>query len=511
MPHNGKNTATRDERFNVYLDHLSKLREDRVTLREVLEREILLGFIRTNRSSINEFPLLEMQQEAVIELMCQRLDHPAYDYIRKLSGNFVAMLGHYRKAVMDKDQKLLDKTTRLLANTEVLLIKCMQGIVYSMGLIVDNFEELIIRRYGTRAMDDFSEILKSTPMGTPFWKLFMDRFVALPVAQGHDHILEHQLFSLSKQGSTLVARFPMDAITSQMAATNAKLDKTRIQKAFETTVRDDETRAVLKLVHTSLSKGLSFIPEELLSKNDVESIARIVCIDSSTLTFRDAYQAKLQNKDTQTEEDRVQFKFLMDQVTAVGVGAAIGVSMTQQNLAAAFMGLVPGNIKAFTALGRNFRLVNIRRLLQGLLEEHFILRLHDQAGDDLSKLKIIKSYTRRAPAAQVAALGLSKIRLKKLFQADPADQAHFLFRPANDAELVGLVKLLQLEPEIANPLIGLWKAENNKTEILVLIDLALLQRTTTNLQTRVQEILQKLGLVSRASTTPASDAPTPTA
>ncbi|MBU1247540.1 MAG: hypothetical protein KKB70_02480, partial [Proteobacteria bacterium] len=401
MTENG-NATTRDQRFTTYLEHLNKLKDDRVTLREVLEREILLGFIRTNRSSINEFPLLDTQQQTVIELMCQRLDHPAYDYIHKLSGNFVALLGHYRKAVVNKDQELLHNTTRLLANTEVLLIKCMQGIVYSIGLITDNFEELVIRLFGQRAMDEFSDMLKTHQMGPAFWKAFMLRFVATPVALGHEQLLQAQQFVLSKEGRMLVVRYPYDAIAGQMQAATGKLEKTRIQKAFESTIRDYEVRRTLKLVHNALSKGLSFIPPELLSKGDVGSIARIACIDTAAKEFHDAYQTKLQRKGVENDEERVQLKFLMDQVTAIGVGSAIGVSITQQNLAAAMMGLAASTVEAFTAMGRNFRLANIRRFMHGLLEEHLILRLKEQAGDDLSKMQFMKSRIRRAPAAQVA-------------------------------------------------------------------------------------------------------------
>ncbi len=499
--------ADKNQRFAAYLEHMNQLKEGRVTLREVLEREILLGFIRTNRSSINEFPLLETQQQSVIEFMCQRLDHPAYDYIKKLSGNFIALLGHYRKAVQNKDKELQEKTTTLLYNTEILLIKCMQGIVYSVGLITDNLEELIIRLYGKKGMSEFSAMLKSSHMDSLFWKKFMDHFVSTPVAKGHENILNAQLFAMSKQGQMLVVRYPMDEITKQITPADAKLEKTRIQKTFEATIRDPEVRSTLKLVHNSLSKNLAFIPAELLSKNDIGFIARIGCIDSASNEFHDAYQEKVQNKDTNPDQEHGKLKFLMDQVTAVGVGATIGASMTRQNLEAALMSLVPGTLEAFSAMGRNFRFDNIKKMLLGLLEDHFILRLHEQAGDDLSKIKLMKSRTRRALAAEVSSIGLSKIRLNKLFETDPTDKSQLLFRPRNNNELAGLVKLLQLEPKPAQKIVTLWQAENIKTEVLLLIDLAQLQRTTTNIQARIQEMLKNFGLVKVAKNDTAAQEP----
>ncbi len=507
MPSSSDTAADKDQRFSAYLEHLNQLKEDRVTLREVLEREILLGFIRTNRSSINEFPLLETQQQTVIEFMCQRLDHPAYDYIKKLSANFIALLGHYRAAVQNKDKELQEKTTHLLLNTEILLIKCMQGIVYSVGLITDNFEELIIRFYGKAAMTEFSAMLKSSYMDSLFWKKFMEHFVTTPVAKGHDNILNARRFTMSKQGRMLVVHYPMNEITNQLVTTNAKLEKTRIQKTFEATVRDPEIRSTLKLVHNALSKNLAFIPAELLSKNDISFIARIVCIDSASKEFHDAYQEKLQNKDVKSDQDREKLKFLMDQVTAVGVGASIGISMTRQNLEAALMGLVPGTLEAFSTMGRNFRINNIKGLFLSLLEDHLVLRLQGQAGDDLGKIKIMKSRTRRALVADVSAIGLSKIRLKKLFETDPTDKSQLLFRPRNNSELAGLVKLLQLEPEPAQKIVTLWQTENNKVEVLLLIDLTQLQRTTTNIQVRIQELLQNFGLVKVAKNDTAAQEP----
>lgn len=494
-------SANRDQRFVAYLALLDQLKEDRITLREILEREILLGFIRTNRSSISEFPLLEMQQQTVIELMCQRLDHPAYDYIKKLTGNFVTLLGHYRKASAGNDKDLKDKTGTLLANTEALLIKSMQGIVYSVGLVTDNFEELVIRLYGKQALDDFSKLLKEHQMGTPFWKHFLERFIALPVAMAHDNILAEKLFSLSKEGRMLVVRYPMDAVLAQMNQSDTKMEKTRIQKAFEATIRDYDIRRILKLVQSSLTKSLAFIPAPLLSKTDVDSIARIVCIDQAAIDFRDAYQTKVQAGESQTDEEKKQYTFLKEQITAIGVGAAIGVSVCQQNIAAALMGLVPGQVKAFSALGRNFRLINIKRLMLGLLEEHFVLRLQEQAGDDLGKIQIILQRTKRARTDDVQGLGLSKIRLNKLFKSSPNDPTHLLFKPKNDGELAALIKILQLEAETAQQLVALWRADNERVELLLLMDLSLIQRTTTNLQARIQELLVHFQLVEQSKPT----------
>jgi len=86
------------QRIAAYADKLSQLKA-RSALREVMERELLLEFIRANRGTINEYPLLETQQNTIINLLCQRSgDHPAYEYVRKLTGSFIALLAHYSRA-----------------------------------------------------------------------------------------------------------------------------------------------------------------------------------------------------------------------------------------------------------------------------------------------------------------------------------------------------------------------------------------------------------------------------
>ncbi|MGE4505398.1 MAG: hypothetical protein AB7D51_08630 [Desulfovibrionaceae bacterium] len=495
MSEQAEHQKSREQRIAAYEASLDKLRKDRVTLREVQEREILLGFIRTNRSAINEFPLLETQQQTVIELLCQRLDHPAYDYIRKLTSSFIVLLGHLRKAKANNDKEQLEAAGARLSNIEVLLIKCMQGIVYSMGLIIDNIEELVITLYGKAAMDEFSAMLKERQLDRNFWKGFFERFVVRPVAQGHETMLRDQRFSLAKEGRMLVVRFAMDAVMEQMTPATGELEKTRLQRSYEAFATDADKRAMLQVAHAAMAKGLAFIPPELLSKNDVVFLTRTVCIDPAAETLRELSDQRREGTLEDNEENRARLRFLHEQLTALGVGAAIGVSITQQNIAGALLGLASGSVEALDSMGRNFEAANLRHLLLSLLEEHLVLRLREQAGEDIGKLQVLTSRARRANADEVDGLGLSKIRRSKLFAADPADEAHLLFKPRNDRELASTVKLLQLEPEPAGRIVRLWKARNMKTEIVLLLDLALLQRTTTNLQVRVQEILRRFGLV----------------
>jgi len=68
---------TREQRIEAYQAKLKQLK-GRSALREVVERELLLEFIRVNRQNINEFPMLESQQDSVIAVLCQRSEHPCH-------------------------------------------------------------------------------------------------------------------------------------------------------------------------------------------------------------------------------------------------------------------------------------------------------------------------------------------------------------------------------------------------------------------------------------------------
>jgi hypothetical protein len=60
------------------------------------------------------------------------------------------------------------------------------------------------------------------------------------------------------------------------------------------------------------------------------------------------------------------------------------------------------------------------------------------------------------------------------------------------------MSMLSLEPELQRELAQLWKRAVFRVDIMVLINLELVARTTTNLTVRLTEILQKYGVQKAA-------------
>ena len=133
----------KEQRLTAYQNKLRALKE-RSFLREGMERELLLEFIRINHGSISEYPLLSAQQKSVMELLCGRSGHPGYEFIHKLIANFIIQLAHYEKAVKVGNSDQAEELQTFLLNSYSILFYCVQCIVYSMALITVNFYEIIL-------------------------------------------------------------------------------------------------------------------------------------------------------------------------------------------------------------------------------------------------------------------------------------------------------------------------------------------------------------------------------
>ena len=69
----------RDGRFTACLERLEELKAVKAR-REVLEERVFLEFLRANRSRINEFPLLETEQQSLMDMLLRRAEglHPGH-------------------------------------------------------------------------------------------------------------------------------------------------------------------------------------------------------------------------------------------------------------------------------------------------------------------------------------------------------------------------------------------------------------------------------------------------
>ncbi len=492
------------QRITVYADKLAQLKA-RSALREVMERELLLEFIRTNRGAINEFPMLETQQNSIINLLCQRSgDHPAYEYVRKLTGSFIVLLTHYAKAKDGPDRERAEQLRVQLDNTEALLIKCLQGVVYALGLITDNFEELVLRYFGSQGLEKYNALIQQMELDQNFWRAFIERFVASQVKAAYEDIQANERYTLTREGQQLFIRYAFDDILARLNPTNAAIEKTRIQSAFERSAGDPEEQKTQKVVLSCLNKGLAFMPEGVLSRADVEFVARIVCIDEAMRELRDRYLQHLWAARNPGEAggeapatDPRALQFQVDQAVAEGVGAVIAVGVTRENFAQALNAFAPAAAESIKALMGVFDFESLERVFFYLLENQFLHLLRDLAAPEGGKVLVRSLRLRRIAQQEVEALfakGLTKIRKAKIWTQDQARPEMLVFRQRTGRELAATMTLLQMEEPLSLAALALWEAAGLKVEAVAQVDLEMVARTSTNMRVRLAEILARFGI-----------------
>lgn len=508
-----------EKRLDAYQKKLRALKE-RSSLREVMERELLLEFLRINHGNINEYPLLKAQQKSVVELLGGRAGHPGYEYIHQHVSNFIVLLAHYEKAINGKDTARAKELQADLVNTEAMLIKCVQGIVYAMALITDNFEEIVLRYFGQGALKEYSSLIEQYELDERFWQAFVEQFVASQVGEAHKEILDGEKYDISKEKNFVIIRFLFDDILSKLNPTDQIIEKTRIQKSYVASRTEAEGIKQAKLVQSILVKGLSSLPQaELITQNEYVQAARITCIDTVGPEFEMLYtkriaQARVRQENPGTPDDRdkatiekeqIEFKFLMDQVIAVGVGAAIAIGRTSDHFYKALEEFVPDQIAGIRPLARDFSIPTLERILYFLLENNTIHILKEVGRAEGGKIQVRSGRARRVPEAVVDALpNMSKIRKKQLFGNDVTREGTLLFKPKTAQQMASAMSMLSLEPELQQALSTLWKKAIFRVDIMVLLNLELIAKTTTNLTAKLGEILDKYGVSRKSPAKPAA-------
>ncbi|MDR3044207.1 MAG: hypothetical protein LBU75_08105 [Desulfovibrio sp.] len=508
-----------DERLAAYVACLAATK-DRRAVREVVEREVLLCLIRTNSDRINEYPLLEAQQRSIIEIVAARgAVDPLHGHIRKLVGEFVAQLGQYAKPG-GGDSSLL--RTRLV-NTETLLLKCVQGVVYTTALCTDNFIETLVRAYGEEALGPSDAVTETTELDEQFWRKHFEHFVVRMVDEAYDAIMTQEAFTLSKERSLLVIRYPFDALLERLCRTPKPLDKTRAQTLFEFETRDFASRKARKLVHDILL-GMAARPDYPFSSGDIDFISQIVCIDPAaremeklqTLLLSGGLTGDAAGGAAGAEDERVeepvapaspappapevnaeQVQFLREQVVGMACSVAITLNLLREDFLRALDGFSPKETAIVRRTLGDFSLPCLGRALQSLLEFQFVTLLRRRAGEDMGKIHIRTRKERRTSVAAVETLfdsGLTRIRRNKLWQPDPGRATMQLFRPQTATELESLLHLLQIEPQLAREIGSLWTDASFRVEFALYISLDLLSRSTTNLNQRLAELLARFGI-----------------
>jgi len=479
-------------RLAAYLAALRPLKE-RSSLREVLERELLLSFIEVNSGGISEYPMLETQQQSIVKLLCRRSDHPADTVLRKLASNFPVLLNRLDKETTANDQAAMEQTTAQLRNTESLLVKSVQGMVFAMGLTTDNFEELIMSHFGAPGLSQFNGLIKTHEFDQSFWREFVERFIAQHVAEGYEQLTGEGKFHLSKDGQQVVVRFLFDDVLATLHDHPGHIDQTRVQKAYaEASADTPERLAVRKMVQACLLKGLGFLPGDMLLEY-LESAALIVCMDPVAVSLHRAMQARASGQEAQ---EKYPLPFLMEQAVALALGAVLMLSESRSHFLAALGTLRSDELDAVRALAQGLSIEALERVLFFLLESAFVGILREKARDEGAKVAVKTAALRRSPAPAVEALasrGLTRIRKSQIWMQDPTRPDMLLFKTRTPQQLASIMQVLQLEEPLQTSVRALWDTASWRRDFLVAIDLAQVARTTQNVKAKLTELLTKFG------------------
>lgn len=495
-PHPKEGLLSFEQRLEAYVSSMRDLKERRA-VKEITEREMLQLLMRLNAPRINELPLIESLQRGITDVLTIRgMTDPLHGFVAETVRKGINLLNRY--LTLGPDHPDADALRTEVANCETLLLKGIQGIVYATGLCMDNFTETLVRAYGDGAIAASDAIIRETPPSEDFWRKHFEHYVVALVRKAYDSIIEDEGFSIAKEKSVLVIRYPFDALLAHLRLTPPPEQKSRIQKLFEGEARDFATRKARKMVQ-NLLRSLAGKSQFPFADDAIDFISQIVCIDPAA-TELDRLQTMLISGGTYDDGRQVtppEVQFTRDQVLCMACCVGMTLNIMRADFIAGLGALGQRDITLLRRTLGDFSLPCMGKTLQALLEVQFVSELRARAGDDLGKMHMRTLRERRTSASAVEALfdqGLTRIRRNKLWEQDPQREDMLLFKPQSAGELESLLTLLQVEPLLEREVRRLWVEAPFKVEFGVFLSLDLLARSTTNLNQRLAEVLGRFGI-----------------
>ena len=216
------NLQDNSERMTYFSSILRGLK-DRKLVSEILERELLLMLINAHQDNIFEYPLLPVQQQSVIDIVTVRSseDERLSSYINQLVAIFVQELTQFSRLKQAHNDTA--PTVQKLVNCETLLLKCIQGVCYTLALCQDNFYEVCLRRFGTEAAEITDTIIETQALDDTYWRKHFEEFLNNRVQNAFEELIKQQQFILNKTGSKLILTYKLDDIFPILRGTPAHI------------------------------------------------------------------------------------------------------------------------------------------------------------------------------------------------------------------------------------------------------------------------------------------------
>ena len=487
--------------------------------REAVEREILLAVLLANRDRLAEFPSLEADQNNLVAAITTRSDLlPAHERYRGWIGDFLTTLNQYEVAARTNATDQVDALLLQLSHLETLLLKCMQGYILLSGSIRDDFNDVILERFGESALGDIEELTHAGFSDDRYWKALLERFVTGFVNKAYEDLLDKEHFRIAREGAFIAVRYPLDAFLDELPGTDKQIDKTRLQQAFDTARTDPQAlRAGQALAAFYAGASPPLLPGKP-SRQDLELLGLVASVDPLAQRFLDVlvdnkpYEPDTDENspaaDTEPETPTRKAQklaagkaFLRDQAAALAVGAAFSLGVAREDLHKALSEFQPRERESILAVAGTFGPSNLAAAYSLMIEHALCALISRKIGEDAGKVQVKCLHQRRAPRQGVEALaadGFNRIRQKLFFEDDPAGHKWMLFKAKTGQELAEAIRLSNMEPSLAQALTSLWTAMTFKAEAVALVNLALVAKSTQNVQGKIGEILGRLGVVKQA-------------
>ncbi len=475
--------------------------------REVVEERVFLEFIRVNRERINEFPLLEIEQKSLTDILVRRgAEHPAHQHLKGLMAEFLAILNKYGKARAVGAEAEAQGLVPELAGVEALLVKCVQGAVYACSLIKDNFSDAIILHFGESALAEIEAITERCEFDESWWRAHLDSFVFRRIAAAHAGIVGDEKYAVFREGGFAGVRLPFDEVLATLRGTTKTIQKTRVQSAFDDLEDGPENQRLVASLTAFLNAGGHPLSEAGTPVSALRHLARVAAMDAVGREYAAAGRPD-------TEEALTRQEFLARQVVGCCLGAALVLAVAGEDFERAIREFDAAQRRIIASLAGNFERVRLERVIPLLLEFSYLAFLREKCRDEGGKAVVRTLRTRRAVEAEVASLvgseegDLTRIGRRRLFEADPDRPDMLVWKPRTAEEMTGLCAMLQLDETVAARIAGLWETAPFKVEFLVAVNLEAVAKVTGNPAQRVAEILARFGVAPRRAARPQTAGP----
>lgn len=487
--------AGQGERLAAYLAKLDDLKS-RGSLREVVEREMLLEFLKLNQLFIDEYPLLESQQQTIASIIFQptMTPHPGYDFIHKKTDQFFANLNRYRHAEKNQDESAMAELVTQIYNQEMVLIKCVQGMVYSLYMVLDNFFEVTANYFGLAGVAVYEDFTKNYEARDKFWKAYFGEFFARSIPLAYEHLAESKEIKISKTSSYIILSIAFDKILQSLRSQEAPPELSRIQAKFRQVGAGKEGLAYYRRILEILLKADDSAVTSGLGKSMLSYLGKAICMDDGIKHYCDELDQQAAGApDAATAE-----AFFREQVFALALGAGMAIQTMQDDFISALEWMTSKETEVIRERFLDLDMASAYRLFFDLMESYFVFFLQSKGQSEGAKIQYRLTSARRAPVATIKQLigqGLDSQVISRIWEKDESRPDMMLFIPATLKALRGLTESLNLNPVMSDALARLWEYGPVKAEAHVIVDLAAVAKTTTNLNKKLADILQSYGVL----------------